>query len=298
MIRFTMAKFFVLSLLVVVPSLFVINCLAQDNDFELRIVTVATENTDGLCRLNRSANAFGHQLFVVGMGEPWNGGDMREQGGAQKIRLFREYLEPFKDREDLILLFIDAYDVILNADSDTILRKYLSFFPENRIVFGAEPFCWPDRTLAPQYPPVVFGERYLNSGMFIGFAREIYALLAIAGDLNLQDGDDDQLFYTRVFLDPDRRTKLGVALDSMSYIFQNLNGMQEFVGISPQSAKNSDDFVMLENFLYNTNPLILHGNGPSKSQLNVLENYLTHGKIYQVFFTGLCLFILAPLKKY
>ncbi|KAI3413726.1 hypothetical protein GPALN_011209 [Globodera pallida] len=269
---------------------FAINC-SELNNFELLIVAVATENTDGLKRLNHSANAFGLQLLVVGMGKTWNGGDMRKQGGAQKIRILREELEPYRNRDDLILLFTDAYDVILNADSDTILRKFLSYFPESRIVFGAEPFCWPDRTLASKYPSVVFGERYLNSGMFIGFVREVLSLLEIAKELNLRDDDDDQLFYTRVFLNPNFRTQFGITLDSMSYIFQNLNGMEEFVGIAPQSVH--EDSIMLENFLYNTSPLVLHGNA---FQYSIFSNRAVFGVPSPEFSaTGIAVFVLKPI---
>lgn len=51
------------------------------------------------------------------------------------------------------------YDVIVNADEETILRRFLTEFADYRVLFSAEPFCWPDRTLAPKYPPVTFGER-------------------------------------------------------------------------------------------------------------------------------------------
>lgn len=43
----------------------------------LVVVTVATDETDGLIRLRRSAEAFGIELNVFGLGEQWNGGDTR-----------------------------------------------------------------------------------------------------------------------------------------------------------------------------------------------------------------------------
>ena len=64
-------------------------------------------------------------------------------------------------------------------------------------------------------------KRYLNSGGFIGYASEIHKILQHAKVL---DTDDDQLYYTNIFLDPDLRKKFGIQLDTKSVIFQNLNG--------------------------------------------------------------------------
>ena len=51
-------------------------------------------------------------------------------------------------------MFTDAYDVLLLEDGSTILGKFKTHFPEARVVFSAEPFCWPDVNLAEKYPEV------------------------------------------------------------------------------------------------------------------------------------------------
>lgn len=43
---------------------------------QLLLVTVATEETDGLKRLQKSAEYFGHKLEIFGLGEEWKGGNM------------------------------------------------------------------------------------------------------------------------------------------------------------------------------------------------------------------------------
>lgn len=43
----------------------------------LKIITIATEETDGFLRLQKSAKEFEHDLIVFGLGEEWNGGNMR-----------------------------------------------------------------------------------------------------------------------------------------------------------------------------------------------------------------------------
>ncbi|KAF1765200.1 hypothetical protein GCK72_005152 [Caenorhabditis remanei] len=235
---------------------------------ELVVVTVATENTDGLKRLLESAKAFDIKIEVLALGEKWNGGDTRvEQGGGQKIRILSEWIEKYKDASDTMIMFVDAYDVVFNADATTILRKFFEHYSEKRLLFGAEPFCWPDQTLAPDYPIVEFGKRFLNSGLFMGYGPEVYKILKLKP---VEDKDDDQLYYTMIYLDDKLRKELKMDLDSMSKIFQNLNGVIEDVELQFKDDGTPEAY----NAAYNTKPLIIHGNGPSKSHLNYLGNYL------------------------
>lgn len=90
-----------------------------------------------------------------------------------------------------------------------------------RVLFSAEAFCWPDRSLAVHYPSVSRGKRFLNSGGFIGYASELYEILNTA---DIKDEDDDQLFFTTVYLRSELRLRHVIKLDHKSEIFQNLNG--------------------------------------------------------------------------
>lgn len=91
-----------------------------------------------------------------------------------------------------------------------------------KVLFGAENFCWPDDELKTKYPPVEgSGQKYLNSGMFMGYAKNVYNILSAH---EVKDTDDDQLFYTHVYLDEKMREKNGIKLDHKSNLFQNLNG--------------------------------------------------------------------------
>jgi hypothetical protein len=81
------------------------------------------------------------------MGMEWKGGDiMHYPGGGFKVNLIRPVLEQWKDKDDLIVMFVDSYDVIFAADVETILHKFEDF--EARVVFSAEQYCWPDKSLA------------------------------------------------------------------------------------------------------------------------------------------------------
>ncbi len=48
-------------------------------------------------------------------------------------------------------------------------------------------------------------KRFLNSGGFIGYASDIYEI--ITSKTKIDDEDDDQLFYTKIFLDETARVK-------------------------------------------------------------------------------------------
>ncbi len=55
----------------------------------------------------------------------------------------------------------------------------------------------------------------------MGYAPELYKILN-SGEI--ANDDDDQLFYTKVFLDEKKRQELNIKLDHRSELFQNLNG--------------------------------------------------------------------------
>lgn len=116
-----------------------------------------------------------------------------------------------------------SYDVILASGPEELLYKFSRL--GHRVVFSAEGFCWPDQRLASKYPAVQSGKRYLNSGGkapprsrltklwfgnshlcacsgFIGYAVE---LSTIVQQWKYKDNDDDQLFYTRIYLDKTQR---------------------------------------------------------------------------------------------
>lgn len=137
-----------------------------------------------------------------------------------------------------------SYDVVILADSQTILKKFIDF--NASIVIGAEKSCWPDITLADQYPPIdsVDGYKFINSGGLvfllkkciekksnltfyllgiIGYADQLYKLLSMK---TIKDLDDDQLHLTKLYLTPEIRDKLNIKLDSHAHLFQNLYAME------------------------------------------------------------------------
>uniref|UniRef100_A0A3Q2Y8H2 procollagen-lysine 5-dioxygenase n=2 Tax=Hippocampus comes TaxID=109280 RepID=A0A3Q2Y8H2_HIPCM len=232
----------------------------------------ATEETDGFLRFIQSANYFNYTVKVLGMGEQWKGGDVgRSIGGGQKVRLLKEAMEGLADQEDLVVLFVDSYDLIFAGGPQEILRKFQQ--ANHKVIFAAEALIWPDKRLADKYPSVRSGKRYLNSGGIIGYAPYMNRMVS---QWNLQDNDDDQLFYTKIFVDPLQRDSLNMTLDHKCHIFQNLNG-----AIDEVLLKFGTNRVRVRNTAYDSLPVVVHGNGNTKMYLNYLANYVPNAWNYE-----------------
>uniref|UniRef100_A0A8C4QPB2 Procollagen-lysine, 2-oxoglutarate 5-dioxygenase 1a n=1 Tax=Eptatretus burgeri TaxID=7764 RepID=A0A8C4QPB2_EPTBU len=206
-----------------------IKCVSNTNNLiilslmglsELLVITVATDPTDGFKRFMQTAKDFNYTVKVLGMEEVWKGGDvLRTLGGGQKVRFLRKEMERIGPRDDLIILFVDSYDVIFASSPHELLKKFQQ--SGHRLVFSAEAFVWPDARLRDSYPAVRMGKRYLNSGAFIGLASDVHSMV---GRWEGEDDDDDQLFYTQLYLDSSVRKTLNMTLDHRCRLFQNLNG--------------------------------------------------------------------------
>ncbi|XP_035896526.1 procollagen-lysine,2-oxoglutarate 5-dioxygenase [Anopheles stephensi] len=252
----------------VILSLDWLSSSAADNatSKEPIIFTVASNATEGYVRYLRSAKHYGLTVTTLGMGKPWLGGNMKSVGGGYKINLLREALKPYRAEKDRLVLFTDSYDVLFLAPWAKIQEKFATF--DASIVFGAEGFCWPDESLKSAYPSLEGrGMRFLNSGLFMGYADKLYKLLKTPS----KDTEDDQLYYTKAYLDEELRQELNIKLDHTATLFQNLNGVEEQVVLSLEPTEKE---ATLTNSEYNTKPAIVHGNGPSKLTLNSYANYL------------------------
>ncbi|KAI4501102.1 hypothetical protein M0802_003905 [Mischocyttarus mexicanus] len=234
---------------------------------DVLIFTVATNETDGFKRYIRSTEVYGFRDYVrvLGLGKEWKGGNVKtSRGGGYKVNLLKDALKDYRTDKKRIVIFTDSYDVIFLAQISEIIEKFKE--TEARILFSAEGYCWPDQNLSSKYPQVVKGKRYLNSGGFMGYAFDVFEILNTA---TIKDLEDDQLFYTNVYLDEKLREKHKIKLDHKSEIFQNLHG-----AVADVELIFKEQEAHLQNTVYKTAPLIVHGNGYSKLALNSLGNYL------------------------
>merc|ERR1712226_190009 len=117
-------------------------------------------------------------------------------------------------------------------------------------------------SLEDKYPQTD-GKRFLSSGGIIGYAPEIVSMIMHRSDV--EDDEDDQLYYTHIYLNEELREKWQIKLDHYADIFQNMNGAREEMQLSEN---------VMENIKYKTQPPVLHGNGPAKLSVNWFSNYV------------------------
>ncbi|KTG01206.1 hypothetical protein cypCar_00028041 [Cyprinus carpio] len=247
---------------------------------DLLVLTVASQETDGFRRFLRSAKHFNYTIKVLGGGETWEGGDyISPPGGGQKVRLLKSALEDIQE-ENKVILFVDSYDVIFSSGPKELLKKFQQ--AKHRVVFSAETLIWPDRHLEDKHPHVREGKRFLGAGgmysslvlllllksfrCFIGYAPNLKKMVS---DWSGADSDSDQLYFTKIYINPEKRKSINITLDSKCRLFQNLHGALDEVVL-----KFEDGRVRARNVLYDTLPVIIHGNGPTKLQINYLGNYI------------------------
>uniref|UniRef100_A0A8C6UY61 Procollagen-lysine,2-oxoglutarate 5-dioxygenase 1 n=1 Tax=Neogobius melanostomus TaxID=47308 RepID=A0A8C6UY61_9GOBI len=232
-------------------------------EYKLLVVTVATKETDGFRRFMRSAKHFNYSVKVLGRGEKWSGGDMSAPGGGQKVRLLKQFLGEMSG-DERVILFTDSYDALFASGSGELLKKFSQ--AGHRLLFSSETLLWPHRLLEDKHPHVSQGNRFLSSGGFIGYLPNVKRLLA---DWSGADSDSDQLYFTKLYINPDKRKSINMTLDSRCRVFQTLHGALDDVVLKFEEGR-----VRARNVLYDTLPVIVHGNGPTKLQLNYLGNYI------------------------
>uniref|UniRef100_A0A671XST6 Procollagen-lysine,2-oxoglutarate 5-dioxygenase 1 n=1 Tax=Sparus aurata TaxID=8175 RepID=A0A671XST6_SPAAU len=210
-----------------------------------------------LLRFLKSAKHFNYTIKV-------GGGDyVTAPGGGQKVRLLKTALEEMK-KQDKIILFIESYDVVFASGPKELLKKFQQ--TRHKVVFSSESLIWPDRHMEDKHPHVREGNRFLGSGGFIGYLPNIREMVA---DWKGKDNDSDQLFFTKIYIDPVKRKSINITLDSTCRMFQNLHGALDEVVLKFENGR-----VRARNLLFDTLPVIIHGNGPTKLQINYLGNYI------------------------
>ena len=232
----------------------------------LHYITVSTKDTPELQRLIKSAKKYNLTIDVLGLELNRNNGGHKQplndnlKGGkfGIKLRYPKEYL---KDKNpDDILLFTDAWDVVVANNPNSLLEKYKKFNKD--IVFSAENALWPDDSRESNYKNSKDEPfPYINSGGYIGKVGVIRDLL------NNYNGEDidDQRFWTDIYF----KNRDKIVLDTKAEIFLSMH------------AINHEDLLFDNNvFTYKetgTQPIIAHGNGMSKDLIKIFTEKLQIG---------------------
>lgn len=229
----------------------------QQFDEDITVITVATDYNDSCKRYKESCIRYGVNPVILGLGEKWKGGDMAKgPGGGQKVNYLKKYLENVK--ENKLIIFTDSYDVMMNNNINILKENYKQF--NKKVVFASEKFCWPDASLSHYFKNDKYENKYLNSGLFIGYTDDIKKIL----DNDIFDYEDDQLYYTKSFL---KYKELNfVELDYENKLFFCLSGQETKCDLN-----YSANCITIDNI----RPNFLHGNGGESTKI-YFNNLITN----------------------
>ncbi len=220
----------------------------------MKVITVATHPERYYNSLLESAKKNNIDLNVLGMGEKW-------QGFGWKFTKMIEYLE--KVNKDEIVMFIDAYDVIFIDDISKIEKKFLEIKSKNnfKIFIGVD--LIPKNIIYKYLYKKVFSnnnKNNINSGVYMGYAKDIYDVLSnIKNNYNMNNMDDQLMFILS-----DIKDNTLFYFDKKNEIIVNIVG-DLFTGKANleennfEFIKDENNNTKLINNKNNTHPMILHG---------------------------------------
>ena len=161
----------------------------------MKVVTVATHSERYFPVLIQSCKRHGVDLTILGWGEKW-------QGFVWRFKKLLEFLNSVSDDE--LIVFIDAYDVILLQNAATIEKKFnLLINKTNAKIIIA--FDNPKLSSWVEFiSKYIFGNcqgKRINAGTYIGKAKDIKNLIQNACkffdcDTNIKY-NDDQILLTK-----------------------------------------------------------------------------------------------------
>jgi procollagen-lysine,2-oxoglutarate 5-dioxygenase len=201
----------------------------------MNVLMWATRRTAEMDRVVESFRRIGGvEPVIVGMGE-------QHSWQARIIGLHRWCAEHPSES----VLCVDAYDTccVQRVPDMTIAG----------LVFSAEANCWPDKSLASEYPQCGTRYRYLNAGVWLGNTDAYCEMIERCGLLS--GVDDDQRSYTRAYLDSRSHLGgIGISLNHSQGLCHNRYGAE-------------DDWEIADGIYWVRStgeaPLVAHGNGGS-----------------------------------
>jgi hypothetical protein len=234
------------------------------------LITYATElEHEDLAMLQRTARWHGWSpLHVIGTQEGFN-----THGLVDKLRALRRFARRWPD--ETILVFVDGYDVVINNEPAVLESAFLA--SGKRVLLASELGCCTDKQTALKYRThchsnwpfahVIAGRMWLNSGVIVGYARDIRRLLRMAWKEYRSNPPlyhaytDQQLLCFLVSDGSNIWTRAAIGIDHMSEVA--LTTYQTDVRIG--HVLRLDDLGRIV-FSNRTVPPIIHFNGPKNEK--------------------------------
>lgn len=240
----------------------------------LELVAYATDPThQGLTLLRDTARWHGWRpLHVIGTQEGF-----QTHGLVDKVRALRRFAKRWPD--DTILVFVDGYDVVVNNEPWALETAFLE--SGRRVLLASERGCCTDKATALAYGsachpawPFVENRRWLNSGVLVGYARDVRRLLRLAWSEYrahprlYQVYTDQQLLCHLVSEGSNLWTRAAVGIDHASALALTTYDMDiRHLGV------DSFGRMVFEN---RTVPSLIHFNGPQPGKADQLGYARAH----------------------
>ena len=203
---------------------------------KLRVITFSDKDLGSENKLLQSCKKNDLELIVLTYHKQW-------ASNAIKIQLLFDYLKTVEAEQ--LLLITDAFDVLINASEDDILKAFSTF--EKDIIFGAEAnFYFRNHRIKKnyqaKYPVSETIYKYLNSGTFMGKAVHLQMLLddiIIKNEIDISKDDfihsfvSDQYLYSKHFVEHFQSSKkqYSIGLDQFHFLFEVTGGRSRVMNL-------------------------------------------------------------------
>jgi hypothetical protein len=228
---------------------------------QLYIITVATDNDYYLPYLIESCKRHNKEIIILGYGEEW-------KGFTWRFELLLTFLKNTNPND--IICFVDGYDVICTRNLNELPDEFIRLKEQHncKMICGSSV---PQNLYYYYYNYLYFGlckNKLLNAGNYIGYSKDIYAILNTIYKYNLTT-TDDQLLLTKycnkykkdIYID--KKNELFwvpinslVEIDKNSYIIKNnnviVNNQRPFFVHGPAATYLDEIIIKLKyNYDYN-----------------------------------------------
>lgn len=199
--------------------------------------------------LTFSAHRVGINPIYFGLGKPWS--SWRER--------LKEALAVLPSIETTHVLMTDAFDALFICGESEIIDAY------NRagappLLLSAERDCWPDTSIAGDFPQFEVPWRYPNGGGWMGERQ--YLIDYIPQVLECGDSENDQELWARAFL---LGMLPGAKLDHWCRVFQTVSGSARDLHWVQSQGRMLNDRT-------GTYPCVVHWNGRCFGREEVWNN--------------------------
>ena len=198
----------------------------------VHVVTVATHSQGYFPVLEESCKRHNINLTVLGFNQKWGGFFM-------KFKLIREFLNTKQD--DDIIMFIDAFDVIILQNTNIILKRFLKY--KTNILISQDDT--PNDLIHSYFYYKIFNKcknTYINSGGYMGYCKylkQMFNLMCETNDCSLLNGDDQVMLGSlgsQPFFDKH------IKIDTKHVIFLNIFPNNSFTTDITFKSKNNKHY--------------------------------------------------------